>query len=72
MINLFQMLQQSVNPKQLFMSMMQQRPDIQQALRQVQNSAGGASYKDICMQMAQRQGIPQEQLTQLYNQFSRK
>ena len=71
-MNLIQMLLQTANPRQMFMNMLQQRPDLQQALQQVQNSSGGANYKDICIQLAQRQGIPQEQLMQMYNQFSRK
>ena len=69
---LIQMFQQVRNPKQLFMSLMQKRPEYQQALSQVQNSSNGASYKDICMQLAQKQGIPQEQLMQMYNQLSNK
>lgn len=68
---LIQMFQQAKNPQQLLMGMIQKNPKYRNALDQAQNSASGASYETIAKQMAQKQGISEQQLMQMYNSLNR-
>jgi hypothetical protein len=69
--NFFQMVQhfqQSQNPKQAFMGMIQQNPQMQQ----MQNISGGRSMEQTVRQLAKQQGISEEQLMQAYNSLANK
>lgn len=71
--NFFQMIQhfqQAKDPKQAFMGMIQQNPQVQQKMQQMQNISGGRSMEDTVRQLAKQQGISEEQLMQAYNSLS--
>ena len=71
--NFFQMLnqfQQMQNPKQAFMGMIQQNPQMRQKMQQMQNISGGRSMQDTVRQLAKQQGISEEQLMQAYNSLA--
>lgn len=71
--NFFQMVkhfQQAQDPKQVFMGMVQQNPQIQQKIQQMQNISGGRSMEQTVRQLAKQQGISEEQLMQAYNSFA--
>ena len=73
--NFFQMVQQfqqTQNPKQAFMGMIQQNPQVQQKMQQMQNMSGGRSMEDTVRQLAKQQGISEEQLMQAYNSLANK
>ena len=73
--NFFQMLnqfQQIQNPKQAFMGMVQQNPQMQQKMQQMQNMSGGRSMEQTVRQLAKQQGISEEQLMQAYNSLANK
>ena len=73
--NFFQMLnqfQQMQNPKQAFMGMIQQNPQVQQKMQQMQNISGGRSMEQTVRQLAKQQGISEEQLMQAYNSLANK
>ena len=71
LFNLIQMVQMARNPQQAFMNAVQQNPQMQQMLSQMQNSTGGASFETIVKQMAKQQGISEQQLNQMYNSLIR-
>lgn len=74
-INFFQMVQhfqQAKDPKQAFMGMIQQNPQMQQKMQQMQNVSGGRSMEQTVRQLAKQQGISEEQLMQVYNSFANK
>lgn len=71
--NFFQMVQQfqqAQNPKQAFMGMIQQNPQVQQKMQQMQNISGGRSMEQTVRQLAKQQGISEEQIMQAYNRFA--
>ena len=71
--NFFQMIQhfqQAKDPKQAFMGMIQQNPQVQQKMQQAQNISGGRSMEDTVRQLAKQQGISEEQLMQAYNSLA--
>ena len=71
--NFFQMVkhfQQAQDPKHAFMGMVQQNPQIQQKIQQMQNISGGRSMEQTVRQLAKQQGISEEQLMQAYNSFA--
>ena len=71
--NFFQMLQQMQqvqNPKQAFMGMMQQNPQMQKDMKTMQNISGGRSVEQTVRQLAKQQGISEEQLMQAYNSLA--
>ena len=71
--NFFQMvqqMQQMKNPKQAFMGMIQQNPQVQQKMQQAQNISGGRSMEQTVRQLAKQQGISEEQLMQAYNSLA--
>jgi thiaminase len=73
--NFFQMVQQfqqAQNPKQAFMGMIQQNPQVQQKMQQAQNISGGRSMEQTVRQLAKQQGISEEQLIQAYNSLANK
>ena len=69
-----QQFQQAQNPKQAFMGMIQQNPQVQQKMqqkmKQMQNISGGRSMEDTVRQLAKQQGISEEQLMQAYNSLA--
>lgn len=70
--NFFQIVnqfQQMKNPKQAFISMLQNNPASQQ-IQAIQNSAGGRSLEQTVRQLAKQQGISEEQLMQAYNSLA--
>ena len=69
---IIQMFQQARNPQQMLMGMLQNNPQYKTALDQAQNSANGASYETIAKQIAQQQGISEQQLMQMYNSLNRR
>jgi hypothetical protein len=69
---IIQMFQQARNPQQMLMGMLQNNPKYKTALDQAQNSANGASYENIAKQIAQQQGISEQQLMQMYNSLNRR
>lgn len=71
--NFFQMIQhfqQAKDPKQAFMGMIQQNPQVQQKMQQMQNISGGRSMEQTVRQLAKQQGISEEQLMQAYNSLA--
>jgi hypothetical protein len=68
--SMIQHFQQAQNPKQAFMGMIQQNPQMQQKMQQMQNLSGGRSMEDTVRQLAKQQGISEEQLMQVYNSFA--
>ena len=73
--NFFQMVQhfqQAQNPKQAFMGMIQQNPQVQQKMQQAQNISGGRSMEQTVRQLAKQQGISEEQIMQAYNSLANK
>lgn len=67
-----QQFQQAQNPKQAFMGMIQQNPQVQQKMQQMQNISGGRSMEQTVRQLAKQQGISEEQLMQVYNSLANK
>lgn len=65
-----QQFQQAQNPKQAFMGMIQQNPQVQQKMQQAQNISGGRSMEQTARQLAKQQGISEEQLMQAYNSLA--
>ena len=65
-----QQMQQMKNPKQAFMGMIQQNPQVQQKMQQAQNISGGRSMEQTVRQLAKQQGISEEQLMQAYNSLA--
>ena len=70
-MELLKMLNGSQNPEMMFQRMVESNPNIKQTLMQIANSTQGASPEQIARQMAQRSGISEEQLNQLYRQIKR-
>lgn len=73
--NFFQMIQQMQNvknPQQMFMSMLQQNPQMQQQIQTMQNVSGGKSIEQTVRQLAKQQGISEQQLMQAYNSLANK
>lgn len=70
-MELLKMLNGSQNPEMMFQRMIESNPNIRQTLMQIANSTQGASPEQIAKQMAQRSGISEEQLNQLYRQIKR-
>jgi thiaminase len=67
-----QKMQQFQNPQQAFMAMIQQNPQMQQQMAQMQNISGGRSVEQTVRQLAKQQGISEEQLMQAYNSLANK
>ena len=67
-----QKMQQFQNPQQAFMAMIQQNPQIQQQMAQIQNISGGRSVEQTVRQLAKQQGISEQQLMQAYNSLANK
>ena len=70
-MELLKMLNGSQNPEMMFQRMIESNPNIKKTLMQIANSTQGASPEQIAKQMAQRSGISEEQLNQLYRQIKR-
>lgn len=70
-MELLKMFNGSQNPEMMFQRMIESNPNIKQTLMQIANSTQGASPEQIAKQMAQRSGISEEQLNQLYRQIKR-
>lgn len=70
--SMVQQFQQIQNPKQAFMGMVQQNPQVQQKMQQMQNISGGLSMEQTVRQLAKQQGISEEQLMQAYNSLANK
>lgn len=61
------------NPQALLQQVMQNNPQLQQVMTQLQNSVGGSmTPEQMARQLAKQNGISDEQLMQMYNQFNRK
>lgn len=61
------------NPQALLQQVMQNNPQLQQVMTQLQNSCGGSmTPEQMARQLAKQNGISDEQLMQMYNQFNRK
>lgn len=67
---MIQHFQQAKDPKQAFMGMIQQNPQVQQKMQQMQNISGGRSMEQTVRQLAKQQGISEEQLMQAYNSLA--
>lgn len=67
-----QMFQSAKNPQQLFVSLLESNPRYKTTLQQMKNSADGASYETIARQLAEKQGISEQQLMQMYNMLNPK
>ena len=70
-MELLKMLNGSQNPEMMFQRMVESNPNIKQTLMQIANSTQGANPEQIARQMAQRSGISEEQLNQLYRKIKR-
>ena len=70
-MELLKMINGSQNPEMMFQKMVESNPNIKQTLMQIANSTQGASPEQIAKQMAQRSGISEEQLNQLYRRIKR-
>lgn len=64
--------QQAMNPKQMFINMLQNNPQVQNTITQLQNSSNGLSNEQMARQMAKRLNISDEQLMQMYNSIAKK
>lgn len=53
------------NPQQLMANILQQNPQIQQAMVQLQNMAQGRSMPEFLMQLARQNGINDNQIQQI-------
>jgi hypothetical protein len=71
-MQLLQMFQGSQNPQMMFQQMLQNNPQMNSALTQIQNSTQGANPKDVAMQLAKQRGISEQQLMNMYNSLNRK
>lgn len=71
-IQLMNAFKSAKNPQALLQQIMKDNPQIQQMMTQMQNSTGGQSPEQIARQLAKRNGISDDQLMQMYNQFNRK
>lgn len=61
------------NPQALLQQVMQNNPQLQQVMTQLQNSGGGSmTPEQMARQLAKQNGISDEQLMKMYNQFNRK
>lgn len=61
------------NPQALLQQVMQNNPQLQQVMTQLQNSGDGSmTPEQMARQLAKQNGISDEQLMQMYNQFNRK
>lgn len=63
-----------MNPMQLMNAFRNAKnPQLQQVMTQLQNSGGGSmTPEQMARQLAKQNGISDEQLMQIYNQFNRK
>ena len=71
-MQLFQMLQGSQNPQQMFQQMLQQNPQMSSALSQIQNSTQGANPRDVAMQLAKQRGMSEQQVMNMFNALNKK
>ena len=71
-MQLFQMLQNSQNPQQMFQQMLQQNPQMSSALSQIQNSTQGANPRDVAMQLARQRGMSEQEVMNMFNSLNRK
>lgn len=53
------------NPQQLMANILQQNPQIQQAMLQLQNMAQGRSMPEFLMQLARQNGVNDNQIQQI-------
>lgn len=72
-IQLMNAFRNAKNPQALLQQVMQNNPQLQQTMMQLQNSGGGSmTPEQMARQLAKQNGISDEQLMQMYNQFNRK
>lgn len=60
------------NPQALLKNVMQNNPQLQQTLTQLQNCSGGQSPEQIARQLAKQNGMSEQELMDLYNSINRK
>lgn len=61
---------QGKNPKMIMNMIMQQNPQMQQTLTQLQNMANGRNPKDFIMQMAKQNGVQETTLAMMDEIFN--
>lgn len=61
---------QGKNPKMIMNMMLQQNPQLQQTLIQLQNMANGRSPKEFIMQMAKQNGVEEATLSMIEDMFN--
>ena len=71
-MQLFQMLQGSQNPQQMFQQMLQQNPQMSSALSQIQNSTQGSNPRDVAMQLAKQRGMSEQQVMSMFNALNKR
>ena len=71
-MQMFQMLRGAQNPQQMFQNMLQQNPQMNSALTQIQNSTQGANPKDVAMQLARQRGMSEQEVMNMFNSLNRR
>ena len=61
---------QGKNPKMIMNMMLQQNPQMQQTLTQLQNMANGRNPRDFFMQIAKQNGVEEATLSMLGEMFN--
>lgn len=67
--NLFQMKNAGRNPQQIMQMLVQQNPQIQNTLAQLQNMARGRNPREFFSQLARQNGVNEQNMTQLMSMF---
>lgn len=60
------------NPQQIMQMLMQQNPQINQMMTQIQNMAQGRTPQEFITQLAQQNGVGQDKIDQLLQIMGRK
>ena len=67
--NLIQMKNSGQNPQAIMQMMLQNNPQLNQVMAQMQNMAQGRSPKEFVMQLAKQNGVNEQNLAQLMAMF---
>ncbi|MGN0961019.1 MAG: hypothetical protein ACI4PF_02325 [Christensenellales bacterium] len=70
--NMLQFLNSGGNPQQFIQSKLQQNPQLNTIMSQLQNMSQGKSGKEFAMQLAKQNGIDPTQLMQIANKMGLK
>jgi hypothetical protein len=68
---IFQMMNAGRDPRQIMQLMLQQNPQMQQAMATLQNMAQGKSPQEFITQLARQKGVSEQNMAQIMSLLNR-